>query len=209
LCKVRPPDLFDSQVRNDICHLELGYTILGKRSPRASAPIPGSEFSNFFTSYGFRTPMLKGGQYALNVNSCYERTESKEHYPENMHRHNDRSVDKTYYFSLNGVYAVLDELIIECNLDVFPGLTNVTSWYRLDSDIIGASWELEDKQHSHFTVSPHFEVCFRPRINLELYGSFSLNKENMYRENRLGGHTYSLSMEDIYFDFGLTILGGL
>lgn len=208
LREIRPPDLFDSQVRNDIYYLELGYTILGKRSPRASAPIPGSEFSNFLTPYGFRTPMLKQGQYALNVNTRYERIESEEHYPEGMSRLNDRSVDKTYYFSLNGVYAVIDELILESDLDIFPGQTRVTNRYRWREYPEGFREET-DEQHSHFTISPRLEVSFRPQTNVEFYGAFYFNKEKSYMEDQLGQRIDDSRNERFYFDLGFTILGDL
>jgi hypothetical protein len=208
LREIRPPDLFDSQVRKDIYYLELGYTILGKGSARASAPIPGSEFSNFFTLYGFRTPMLQQGQYAVNVNSRYERTESEEHYPQSIHRENDRSLEKTYYFSLNGVYAVIDELIFECDLDIFPGQTRVTNRYRWREYPEGFREET-DEQHSDFTVSPRLEVSFRPQERLEFYGAFYFNKEKTYIEDRPGHHTNDWENERFCFDLGFTILGDL
>jgi hypothetical protein len=204
--EIRPPELFDSQVRNDIYYVELGYTILGKRSLRASAPIPGSEFSNFFTPYGFRTPVLQRGQYALNVNSRYERTESEEHYPQSIHRQNDRSVDKTYYFSLNGVYAVIDELILECDLDIFPGQTRVTNRYRWREYPDGFREET-DEQHSDFTVSPRLGVSFRPQTNVEFFGAFFFNKEKTYAEDQFGERIEDLRNEYLYFNFGLTVLG--
>jgi hypothetical protein len=194
-----------SEIIQDYYLFNLGYTVLFASFLRSSGPIHESGFSNFFTPSGFRTPLLKHGQGALNFETHYSQTDLEEHHQRGLMTAEYLTTTKRYYFSLNGLYAFLDQLVLEGGLDVFPGLTNVTSWYRLD--IIGASWELEE-QHSHFTVSPHFEVCFRPRINLEFYGSFSLKKENIYEEDRLGVHTHSLSMEDIYFDFGFTILGG-
>jgi hypothetical protein len=206
LREIRPPELFDSQVRNDIYYLELGYSILGKGSARAPAPIPGSEFSNFFAPYGFRTPMLQQGQYAVNVNSRYERTESEEHYPQSIHRENDRSLDKTYYFSLNGVYAVIDQLIFECDLDIFPGQTRVTNRYRWREYPEGFREEI-DEQHSHFMVSPRLTISCRPQTNVEFFGAFSFNAGKTFVEDQSGERTDDSRNEHLHFDLGLTILG--
>ncbi len=204
LHKIRDYD-YPSDVTEDYYYFDFGYTVLLKSSRHASFPIPESEFSNFFTPDGFRNPLLKQGQGILNINLHYDRTESEEHYPRSSSASDVRSTQKRYYFSLNGVYAVIDQLILECGLDVFPGQTRMTTRYTWYPRFNGSSWETTEKQHSHFTVSPRVEVSLRPQRNVEFYGAFYLDKEKKYMEER---HDY-LSNEYFYLDFGFTILGGL
>lgn len=204
LHKIRKSD-FQSDVTEDYYYFDFGCTVLMKRSRHAAVPILEREFSNFFTPYGFRTPLLKQGQGALNVSFHYDRTESEEHYARSPYAGADiRSTRTRYYFSLNGLYAVIDELILECGLDVFPGQTRVTNWYPVfhgfDSPTEGVN-----KQHSHFAASPRLEASFRPQTNVEFYGAFYFNKEKTYRED---GH-YDSRNEYFYLDFGFTILGDL
>jgi hypothetical protein len=204
-------DYYSIMISRDYYCFNLGYTVLFAGSLHNSGPTYETEFSNFFTPSGFRTPLLKQGQGALNVKAHYSQTDLVEHYPPYppilLTKRDAGSTIKRYYFSFNGPYAFFDCLIIEGGLDVFPGLTNITSWEKSESTISGFTGESKDKQHTHVTISPHFEVCYRPRKKLELYGTFSLNKENLYKENQLGAHIYQLSIEGIYFNLGLTILG--
>jgi hypothetical protein len=137
----------------------------------------GSEISNFCTPYGFITPLLIQGQGAMNVEFHHDRTESEEHYPRSPYAADIRSTKKRYYFSLNGVYAVIDQLILECSLDVFPGQTRVTNRCTWFSDISDGPTGATDKQHSRFAVFPRLEVCFRPQTNVEFYGVFHFNRE--------------------------------
>lgn len=206
LHKIRESGL-QSDVSQDCYHFDFGYTILLKSSRHASGPIPESEFSNFFTPYGFRTPLLKQGQAALNAQFHHDRTESEEHHPRSLQAIDTRSTEKRYYFSLNGVYAVIDELILECGLDVLPGQTRVTNWLTWHSDVSGSPTERTDKQRSHFTISPRLEASFRPQTRVEFYGAFYFNKEKSYMEDRLGWRTDNSRNEYLYLDFGLTILG--
>jgi len=204
LHKIRKSD-FQSDLTEDYYCFNFGYTILLKRSGHAFGPKPESEFSNFFTPYGFRTPLLKQGQGALNLEFHYDRFESEEHHPPGLRAIDTRSTTRRYYLSLNGVYAVIDQLILECGLDVLPGQTRATNRYTWFSDISGVSGGATEKQHSHFTVSPRLEASFRPQTNVEFYGAFLFNKEKTYMEDR---HD-DLRNEYFYLDFGFTILGNL
>lgn len=208
LHKIRESGL-QSDVSEDYYYFDFGYTILLKSSRDASGPIPGSEFSNFFTPYGFRTPLLEQGQGALNVNFHHDRTESEEHHPRSLEAIDTRSTRKRYYFSLNWVYAASDELIVEPGLDVFPGQTRVTDRLKWYSDVSGSSGGRTDEQHSHFAVSPRLEGSFRPQTNVEFYGAFYLNKEKTYIENQFGQRSKNSTSEYFYLDFGFTILGDL
>jgi hypothetical protein len=196
---------FQSDVSQDYYYFDFGYTALLKSSLRGSRPIPESELSNFFTPSGFRTPLLIQDQGAMNVEFHYDRTESKEHHPRSLQAIDTRSTTKRYYFSLNGVYAVIDQLIIECGLDVLPGQTRVTTRYTWHTDVTNAPTGATEEQHSNFTVSPRLEVCFRPHTNTEFYGAFYFNKEKTSMEDR----HYDLRNEYFYLDFGFTILGDL
>jgi hypothetical protein len=196
-----------SELSQDYYYFDLGYTILLRGSLRGSGPIPGSELSNFFTPSGFRTPLLLQGQGAINVEFHHDRTESEEHHPRDLRAIDIRSTKKRYYLSLNGVYAVIDQLIFECGLDVLPGQTRATNRYTWFSDISGDSDGTTGKQHSRFAVFPRLEVSFRPQANMEFYGVIRFNKEREYIENSSEIRTKDLRNEDIYLDFGLTILG--
>jgi hypothetical protein len=149
---------FQRDERNAVYYISVGYTLLENLSLRTSTPIAGLEFSNFFTPYGFRTPLLKQGQYALSVGSHYQRTESEEDYPSSRRESQVRSIDKTYYFYLNGVYAVTNKLILEGSLSFYPGQTRLTQrdpWFDPYEEVMG---EIETKQRSDFAVSPALEI---------------------------------------------------
>jgi hypothetical protein len=198
---------FQSDVSQDYYHFDFGYTILLKGSRHASGPIPESEFSNFFVPHGFKMPLLKQGQGALNAQFHHDRTESEEHHPRSLQAIDTRSTMKRYYFSLNGVYAVIDQLMVECGLDVLPGQSRVTDRLKWYSDVSGSPTETTEKQRSHFAVSPRLEVSFRPLTSVEFCWAFYFNKEKSYMENQLGGRTSNLRNEYLYLDFGLTVLG--
>ena len=82
----------------------------------------GSDISNFFTPYGFRTPLLQQGQFALNFNPHYLRQEFGENPPSGYGRHID-SISKRYGLSLNAVYAVTDELSFQSMVILYPDQT--------------------------------------------------------------------------------------
>jgi hypothetical protein len=199
---------FQRDQRNDIYYISVGYTLLGNLSLRTSSPMAGLEFSDFFTPYGFRTPLLKQGQYALSFGSHYQRTESEEDYPSGTLEFDVRSIDRTYYFSLDGVYAVSNKLILEGNLSLYPGQTRFTQWDPWFGPYEEGMGEIETKQRSDFAVSPGLEISLRPLENAEFYGSFYFNKEKSHDEVS-GERTDELKSEGFYFDLGCTLLGNL
>ena len=102
----------------------------------------------------------------------------------------------------------IDQLILECDLDIFPGQTRVTNRYRWREYPDGFREET-DKQHSDFTVSPRLGVSFRPRTNVEFFGAFFFNREKTYVEDQSGQRIDDLKNDRFYFDLGFTILGDL
>jgi hypothetical protein len=197
---------FRRDERNDIYYLSVGYTLLGNLSLRTSGPMAGPEFSNFFTPYGFRTPMLKRGQYALSFGFHYQRTESEEDYPSSTYESDVRSIGRTYYFSLNGVYAVSNKLILEGCVSLYPGQTRLTQWDPWFDPYEGGMGEIETKQRSDFAVSPGLEISLRPLENAEFYGSFYFGKEK-FHDQVSGERTAELKTEGFNFHLGFTLLG--
>jgi len=200
-----------SDLTNVSYSADLGYTILLKHSPRGSGPIPEAEFSDFFTPYRFSTPLLRKGQCALNANLHHSGAESEEHFDPGSSAGDNRFTLRVYRFSLGGVYALIDDLVLECGLDIFPGQTRVTRrlgrpshqyWYYY----VGGQ---ESEERYHFTISPRLEVSFRPRAGMEFYGSFRFNEEKAWLEDRDGQRANDLKNESLYLEFGLTVLSGL
>ena len=170
-----------------------------------SSPVLSLELSNFFTPYGFRTPLLKQGQYALNFNSYYDRAESERDYTGGFISHYE-SIYKRYYFSINGIYAATDKLIFQGGLALHPGQTHLTS---RSTSTFDPPMDEEDKLHSNFNISPSFNVSFRPQTNMEFYGTFDFSKEKIYWKNELGERTRDESRDAYHFDVGFTILGNI
>jgi hypothetical protein len=205
--------------RRKTYYFDFGFTVLGGLK---TARISSSELSNFLTPYGFKTPLLKQGQYAINLGSFYERDESEYDIPSTSATHYE-SVWKNYYFLLNGIYAATDRLIFESTLCLYPGQTIFTSrhtevWYNpLSGNLV--TGEDKDERNSSFAISPRFNVSFRPKANIEFYGIFYFNKEKAVTRSVYTVHpsvplyeeeyTADERQETFYFDFGVTILGGL
>ena len=144
----------------------------------------------------------------MSFGSHYERTESEEDYPSGTYEYDMRSIDKTYYFSLNGVYAVTGKLILEGIVSLYPGQTRLTVWEPWFDPYEEVMREIETKQRSDFAVSPGLEISLRPRENAEFYGSFYFNKEKSHDEVS-GERTDEQKSEGFYFNLGFTLLGNL
>lgn len=171
-------------------------------------PASSLELSNFVTPYGFRAPLLKQGQYVLNLNSHYYKSESEYDTPMYVTKHSE-STWRTYYLSLNGVYAVTDQLIFTGSFDMYPAQISATRrrTEQFDPYIDRRTYEYRD--HSSFNISPRLNLSFRPEANMELYGTFYFNREKLYTEDEDGERTSDERREAFYFDFGVTILGNL
>ncbi len=164
-------------------------------------PVSSSDLYNYLVPCGFQAPLLKQGQYSLNFRTHYYKTESEYEYFEGIF-HRSECSNKTYSFSVDGIYAVTDQLILRSSLELRPEQTR--SIYRRSN-----TTSSEDKLTSDFAVSPNFTVSFRPLNNMEFYGIFSYDKEKLHKKNEQGKHTEDDSGEYLSFDVGFTLLGNV
>ena len=163
--------------------------------------------SDFFTPYGFRTPVLRQGQYALNFNYHYGKSESEGPNPPPSGYYL-KATEKMYYFSLGGVYAPFNWVVFEANLDFCPGQASMSYRYTVAG---GGTW-YTNNDRSDFTVFPGVAVSLRPKANLEVFGSLHSADEELHSKGEYTDYPdwkirQVVNRETLRFDFGLTILG--
>ncbi|KPK98676.1 MAG: hypothetical protein AMJ90_09870 [candidate division Zixibacteria bacterium SM23_73_2] len=193
--------------RRKLWYFDLGLSFLGRLS-QITAPVMKSEFSNFFIPYGFSTPPLKPGQFTLNINYRYHRTEY-EGDEDAYHGYRSYITDKEYYISLNAALGAANCLVLKGCLDFYPSQNRTC--YRTDKN--DSPWYMEN-EHSNSTVCPSLLVSLRPRTNLNLYVGYYWTEEKLHSK---GEYAIDPQWDERryekrkawYLDFGLTILGNL
>jgi len=167
-------------------------------------PILSFEISNFFTPYYFSTPQLKQGQGAFGFRANYNRSKSKSR-TEN-YKYKNASISKNYYFSLNGIYAISNQLAFEGNLYLYPGQTTNT-WWSSQMSYDSTEFKEEGKSHNAVRVSPRLNVSFKPKTNIEFFGSFNFypRTHTKYQSGQYISHNWH---ESYSIEFGFTILNG-
>lgn len=202
--KLVPDEYVDE--RRESYYFDLGLSILGSFTRRAR-PDPSSDFCDFFTPYGFRTPVLRQGQCAVNLNYHYGRSESEGPYPAAF-GYSLETTEKMYYLSLSGSGAAFDWLVFEAGVVFCPAQDRATHRTIVEGP---TTWYLLDEK-SDFAVLPSLAVSIRPRSNLEFFGGLSYAEEKLHSDGDYvlypGWETEERDRrEALRFDFGLTVLG--
>jgi hypothetical protein len=168
-----------------------------------TVPVCGSEISSFVVPYGYRAPLLEKGDFAVNLFHYYDTKDSEKDHFDAMGDFGWERNEKMRYFSLNGAYAVTGGLILQGSFDFHPD--QVITTYRRTTDF--SSWDFQSKNRSDFAIAPSLGVSFRPKMNMEFYGSFHYRKEELHVTMDYMPGESQFTNRTLNLEFGATVLG--
>ena len=144
--------------------------------------LKGQDLIEYSIPYGFQTPNLRAGQYIISLWGDYE---DLKHNLKSDHNYAiDRRFDVSTMMTAKGTLALTDWVILITQLEYYPR-RYVSDQIR--SSLFFTTPRLRELQFG--SLRPSFELVFKPRPNIEVYGNFDYS----YYE-------YDLHDYDDYFD---------
>ena len=154
------------------------------------------DLSHYNTPYGFRLPMLSGGEFVVTGYGNYNKSETDRTYYQGTSLNH---YTKSFNSSLRGVVALSDKLLIQGELLFYPG--------QQISRFPGFPCDYEYVEQDAY-LSPGFTMVFRPSPVLEVYGDvmFATADRKQYEECSPEAFLYD-EVKYQRISFGFTYLG--